>query len=111
MESYQAIYDAVRSRISGFDSQQLIQEISRHFDISHAVDMVKHEFLVSAYAQSRPFVLLKPKVYADGNQWCVLYGETIQEGVCGFGETPAKASQDFDNNWNNQTLTSKQEES
>lgn len=23
----------------------------------------------------------------DGNQWCALIGENIQEGVCGFGDT------------------------
>ena len=22
----------------------------------------------------------------DGNRWCILYGENLQEGVCGFGK-------------------------
>ncbi len=35
--------------------------------------------------------ILKPKIYKDGNEWCVLYGENIQEGVAGFGDTPRKA--------------------
>ena len=35
--------------------------------------------------------LLKPKIYPDGNQWCVLYGEDIQTGIVGFGDTPRKA--------------------
>lgn len=26
--------------------------------------------------------------YPDGNQWCVLWGENLQEGVAGFGDTP-----------------------
>ena len=28
---------------------------------------------------------LKP--YKDGNQWCILVGDNIQEGICGFGDT------------------------
>lgn len=28
---------------------------------------------------------LKP--YKDGNQWCILVGENLQEGICGFGDT------------------------
>lgn len=28
---------------------------------------------------------LKP--YKDGNQWCFLWGENLQEGVAGFGDT------------------------
>lgn len=31
----------------------------------------------------------------DGNSWCFLYGENIQEGVCGFGETIFDAACDF----------------
>lgn len=33
---------------------------------------------------------IKP-AYKDGNSWCVLIGENIQEGICGFGETPRDA--------------------
>lgn len=25
--------------------------------------------------------------YKDGNQWCILIGNDIQEGICGFGDT------------------------
>lgn len=37
------------------------------------------------------FQMLKPKLYRDGNQWCVLYGDNLQEGICGFGDSPYKA--------------------
>jgi hypothetical protein len=46
-------------------------------------------------------MLLRPRVFPDGNQWCALYGENLQEGVAGFGDTPAKASVDFDIQWLN----------
>ena len=36
---------------------------------------------------------LKP--YKDGNQWCILAGDNIQEGVCGFGDTIEDALYEF----------------
>ena len=51
--------------------------------------------------RARPFMLLRPKMLVDGNQWCALYGENLQEGVAGFGETPAKAALQFDIEWLN----------
>ena len=35
------------------------------------------------------------KPFKDGNQWCFLYGNNIQDGICGFGETIFKAAWDF----------------
>jgi len=49
--------------------------------------------------KTRPFYLLKPKVFPDGNQWCALYGENLQDGVAGFGDTPNDAAKDFDREW------------
>lgn len=34
--------------------------------------------------------------FRDGDQWCVRLGENIQEGVCGFGDTPQEAITDFE---------------
>lgn len=51
--------------------------------------------------RARPFVLLRPRMFPDGNQWCALYGENLQEGVAGFGDTPEKAAVDFDIHWLN----------
>lgn len=31
------------------------------------------------------------KVYLDGNEWCALLGKDLQEGLAGFGKTPAAA--------------------
>lgn len=72
---------------------------------------VQHQFLVAgeeqtiaAMEQQRPFVLLKPRMFPDGNQWCALYGDDLQEGVAGFGDTPASAAANFDLNWSTQKL-------
>lgn len=55
--------------------------------------------------RSRPFMMLRPRILQDGNQWCALYGDNLQEGVAGFGDTPDAASRDFDKNWREQKLT------
>jgi hypothetical protein len=43
--------------------------------------------------------LLKPSIAIDGNQWCVLYGEDLQNGVAGFGDTPYLAVLAFNKAW------------
>ncbi len=47
----------------------------------------------------RPSVLLKPKVYMDGDRWCALLGGDLQEGICGFGRSPDEACLAFDTAW------------
>lgn len=36
-------------------------------------------------------------VYVDGDSWCALIGNDIQEGLCGFGDTPAEALHELAN--------------
>ena len=43
--------------------------------------------------------LLKPKIFIDGDQWCVLYGEDLQSGVVGFGDSPTLATYAFNKAW------------
>lgn len=47
----------------------------------------------------RPSMMLKPRVFIDGNQWCALYGEDLQNGVAGFGDSPQAAYDAFDKSW------------
>ena len=47
----------------------------------------------------RPSYLYRPRLYVDGNMWCALMGENIQEGICGFGESPDVAYRAFDKAW------------
>ena len=35
------------------------------------------------------------KPFKDGNQWSFLYGDNIQDGICGFGDTIDEAALDF----------------
>ena len=48
-----------------------------------------------------PHVVLRARIYQDGDEWCCLYGASFQEGVVGFGGTPAKAANAFDTIWVN----------
>ena len=41
-------------------------------------------------------MILHPRVFRDGDQWSALYGDNLQEGIAGFGSTPAAAIADFD---------------
>ena len=36
----------------------------------------------------------------EGNQYLILYGEDIQNGIAGFGSTAENALDDFIDNWN-----------
>ena len=52
------------------------------------------------YGEQKPTaeeVLIKAglKPYKDGNQWCILVGNNIQEGICGFGDTIEDALYEF----------------
>jgi hypothetical protein len=45
--------------------------------------------------------LFVPTVFRDeGGGWCALYGDDLQVGVSGFGDTPAAAVAAFDKAWN-----------
>ena len=46
----------------------------------------------------RPSSRFRPKIFQrphDGS-WCALYGESIEDGIAGFGATPQMAVDDFD---------------
>ena len=42
-------------------------------------------------AEALCFRNLDGKLYRDGNEWCALIGDNIQEGVCAFSKTPFQA--------------------
>lgn len=81
-ETYQAVYDAA-FRVLDCDLPSRVQTT-----LSDLLAM--HE---------RPSVLHRPRLYLDGDAWCALYGENIQEGVCAFGFSPEEAMRNFDVAW------------
>jgi hypothetical protein len=67
--------------------------------ICHEAHMAGYEIQCAAAQYSRPSTIMRPKVFIDGKEWCALYGSDLQEGVAGFGKSPADAMIDFDKNW------------
>jgi hypothetical protein len=56
-------------------------------------------FTGAAVEMQRPSVLWRPRLFRDGDQWCALYGQNIQDGVAAFGKTPDEAMRNFDTTW------------
>jgi hypothetical protein len=65
--------------------------------ISNAAESVKNRASEVISTFDLPHVRLRPSLSIDGNKWCALYGENLQDGVAGFGASPAEALYDFDN--------------
>lgn len=99
METYQPIYDAVRSRVHNGDIGSAVQEVLNNCNISHYADMASRSIQEVASMYDRPSVMYRPKVFIDGNRWCALYGDDLQAGVAGFGDSPSEAMDDFDVAW------------
>ena len=96
-DSYQAIYDAVRSRISGGNIGEVVSEAAREaFDISWQKSHLQEAIYTVSNEMTRPSVVYRPTLSADGDMWCALLGDNLQEGVAGFGKTPAEAMTAFD---------------
>lgn len=100
-DTYQAIYDAVRSRISNGDIGAAVQEGMRSsgWDISHAVAMAGEMLRITIANYATPSAVYRPRLSIDGNAWCAMYGDNLQDGVAGFGASPGEAMMDFDANW------------
>lgn len=100
MDSYQAIYDATRSRIGSADVGSAIERAARDsFDMSYTRALLQEQIGVVGQEMVRPSVLYRPSIGLDGNKWCALYGEDLMNGVAGFGDTPDEAMRDFDQQW------------
>ena len=48
-------------------------------------------YLFGEGSKNRPVA----KLSMDGNKWCILCGENLQEGICGFGDTVEEACIEF----------------
>ncbi|MCM5682929.1 hypothetical protein M8A51_25685 [Schlegelella sp. S2-27] len=73
--------------------QHVASTIAHYAELSHAA------IQSAAAQQERPSVLYRPAMSIDGNQWCALYGDNLQDGVAGFGASPSDAMHDFDRAW------------
>lgn len=75
------------------ESREVASRLMHFADIEH---QEKSMFLCQQQ-EYYLFLTLKPKFGIDGNQHYVLYGEDLQSGIAGFGDTLYKAILDFNN--------------
>jgi len=68
--------------------------------ICHSASMAQESIREAAFELMRPSAVFRPRLSIDGNKWCALFGENLQDGVAGFGKSPADAMWDFDKSWN-----------
>ncbi len=56
---------------------------------------------ISEYVEfkKRPSVFLKPQLIIHNNKWCAWFGESIENGIAGYGKTPTEAFHNFDSNF------------
>lgn len=101
MDSYQPIYDAVRSKISNGDVGAAVADAARSAlgDLSYLRPAIVEEVAIACGEVRRPSVLFRPALSADGSMWCALYGEDLMNGIAGFGETAEEAMRAFDKAW------------
>lgn len=97
-DTYQAVYDAVRSRIGGADIGSAIESVMRGENIGHYFQQACYELQNSAVEHGRPCVVFKPTLTQDGNAWLAVLGD-LPTGVVGCGDSPAQAMAAFDKNW------------
>lgn len=100
MDTYQPIYDAVRSRLGNCDIASVATEVLNNAGFGYAAEKIANSFNEVASEWNRPSAIFRPKISIDGNMYCALYGDNLQDGVAGFGKSPADAMWDFDKNWN-----------
>lgn len=104
MDSYQPIYDAVRSKITGGDVTQAIQDYLHAANFGHYAMMAGNAAVEAANEHARPCVLFKPILSRDGDHWCALLGNNLHDGVAGFGKSPAEAMYEFDKAWHEKAV-------
>ena len=67
-------------------------------DYQHSAAIMQ-EAQIAYGRMAEPSAIYKPSLHIDGNQWVALYGEDLQNGVAGFGDSPDLAMDDFNKNW------------
>lgn len=98
-DTYQAFYDAARGKISNGDIGAAIESALRSENIGHHVQMASASIQEAASCYTDASAIYRPALSIDGNQWCALYGDNLQDGVAGFGNSPADAMRDFNRAW------------
>jgi hypothetical protein len=104
MDTYQPIYDAVRSKISNGDIGGAVRSALQDANLGHYVHQALQDVSAAGYEHQRPSAVYRPALSLDGNKWCALYGGDLATGCAGFGDSPDAAMRAFDEAWNAKVL-------
>ena len=66
-------------------TEQMYSAEAERYLVNSAIAAVELSFVAN----------LKPRIFIDGDHWCCLWGEDLQDGVAGFGKSPILAIYDF----------------
>lgn len=77
----------------------MTEEETRHAESGHRQlhEDLEHQSRMSYLVEREElakFALLKPRLFKDGDRWCVEYGEIV-----GYGDTPQTAIWDWNQAW------------
>lgn len=78
---------------------EIIDEVSK---MSHLIQEQYWESELARSVQMEEYALfaqLRPLITQDGDQWCVLYGKNLHDGIAGFGDTPYLAVLAWNKEW------------
>lgn len=98
-DTYQPVFDAVRSALRNTDVGAAVREAFSGCDFSWLRARAGEAITSTENEYQRPAVLFHPTLTLDGNAWIAVYGSNLQEGVVGTGDSPCEAMADFDRAW------------
>ena len=99
MDTYQPIYDAVRSCIRNGDVGAAVEMAFRNADLGNFAGQALYAVQRATEEYERPCVVFKARLYRDGDQWCAIVGDDLQAGCAAYGESPSLAMRNFDTEW------------
>lgn len=102
MDTYQAVYDATRSKINNCDTHDAVSRAASEAFQSFNGHIIQQEFCIAAAEMARPSAIFRPALIEDGDHWCALYGDNLASGLGAFGKTPEAAMAAFDKAWHSQ---------
>lgn len=70
-----------------------------HMAAQSIAHYAQQSFQQIADYMTEPSAVYKPSLSLDGDRWCALYGDNLQDGIAGFGDSPFAAMCDFNCAW------------
>lgn len=76
-------------------NEEMLRTLRVEYEKGVADTIAKYEQKEHSMSAEEVLARAGLKPYKDGNQWCILAGDNIQDGICGFGDTIDDALYEF----------------